>query len=208
MKRSCILAVLICLFSLAGISEDKMPMDTTAPVVNNPATVDSPAKPTTTADTAGNTAAQPAQIKPDSSLIKTLEYQKAHAKDLYPKDAKKTVTFSFIIALALLGGVGMYLFWTTSLCRDLSYDPKTNILRPVKERPYSYSRVQMFWWTIIVLTCYVAFYFFSGNLVAITPTIVLLLGGGLVTSILGTTMDNNQIQQNNTPVPIRHQRVF
>lgn len=208
MKKSLILASLAVMLCLAG-SAQTTPADTISQPANtvqqggqqpnaSATTVDSPAS--------NNAAHQARVIPPDSSLMRTLDYQKKHPGTIYPqKDPGKTITLSFILAFALIGGGGIYLLLATSLCRDLSYDPKTNALRPVKERPFSYSKVQLFWWSIIILTTYTAFYFFSGNLVAITPTIALLLGGGLATSILGRAMDNSQIQQNNTPVPIRHQ---
>jgi hypothetical protein len=150
-------------------------------------------------------------INADSaSLAASYEHQSHNPWELYPKP-QKDFSLSGIIGFLLVVGVGLYLFNSTTLCRDLSYNPKTNELRPLKDRPYSYSRVQLFWWTLIVLGCYVSFFIYSGNLLALNPTSVLLLGGTLATSIFGRVMDNNQIARDNDnsveDVPVRHQDI-
>lgn len=146
------------------------------------------------------------------SLLNSYEYQKAHPEILYKKT--RNLRFSAIIGFLIVLALGFYLFTSTNLCRDLSYDPKTNELRPLKERPYSYARVQLFWWTIIILGCYVTFFIYAPpveTILALNPTAVILLGGGLATSIFGRVMDNNQISRDNDnsepDVPVRHQDI-
>lgn len=152
--------------------------------------------------------------KADSmSFMGSYEAQKAKPAILYPKPEKlRRLGFSGIVGFLIVLGLGIYLFTSTNLCRDLSYDPKTNELRPLKERPYSYSRVQLFWWTMIVLGCYVSFFIYAppfDAILALNPTAIILLGGGLATSIFGRVMDNNQIARDNEnsepDVPVRHQ---
>jgi hypothetical protein len=106
-------------------------------------------------------------------------------------------------------------FRTTALCRDDSYIINSNNLlelRPEKERPYSYARTQLFWWTMIICTCYSIFFALYGHLLPLTPTCIILLGGGLATQLLGKTIDQSQLQntvddttKDAVPNPVRHQ---
>lgn len=157
------------------------------------------------------------------SLTRDLEFQQNHPEWIYQAVIKKNAKGELIknakggwvktrdiwpalaIGFLLVAGLGFWLLSNTALCRDQSYYPQTNQLRPVKERPFSYSKLQLFWWTIIILTCFTVSYFYTWRLIAFTPTMVLLLGGGLATSMFGKVIDNTQIQQNNNGVPTRHQ---
>lgn len=167
-----------------------------------------PAPPAASADSgkaAANKKDTAAKPNLDSlSIVKDLEYQRQHPEYLY---AHKRNHFwpSAIISLFLVVGLGLYLLWATPLCRDESYDPLTNKLRPAKERPFSYARLQLFWWTIIIFWCFSSFFLYTGVLLAFTPTVVMLLGGGLAVSIFGKVMDSSQIADNNRSVPTRHQ---
>jgi hypothetical protein len=168
------------------------------------------------------TTAQPAMTSEDSarrkadslSFMNSYESQKAKPGILYkPKTGVKMPNAAFLGFLIVLA-LALYLFFKTPLCRDLSYNPTTNILRPMDERPYSYSRVQLFWWTVIVLGCYVSFFIFkpfNEVILALNPTAIILLGGGLATSIFGRVMDNSQIARDNDnsepDVPVRHQDI-
>ena len=138
------------------------------------------------------------------SLSRHLTSQMQNPKVLYDKAFDSFMPF-FLAIFIVIFGFGIYLLYTTAICKDLSYDPQTQLLRPVPQRPFSYSKFQLFWWTLIVLTCFIAFYIYSGVLLAFNSTVVLLLGGGLGVSLLGKVIDNTQIENNNTPVPVRHQ---
>lgn len=194
MKKAFVLACALFLAQIVCLARDYNVADTTivdTVIVKDTITIK-------VADTAAYNA-------DSATLYNDLAQQKLHPEVLYVKKSKSILP-SLIITLIILAGAGLYLLLATGMCRDMSYYPHNNQLRPVKERPYSYSRLQLFWWTIITLGCYVAFYFYTGKLAAITPTIVLLLGGGLATSMFGNVIDNNQIQRNNSEgVPIRHQ---
>jgi hypothetical protein len=133
-----------------------------------------------------------------------VDYQRSHAKELYAHALDRN-GIAIVFSLLLVLGFGGFALFRTPLCRDLSYDPATNQLRPVKERPYSYAKFQLFWWTIIILNCYTFFYFYTGYLLALNSTCVLLLGGGLATAVFGRMLDNSQIRDNNSQVPTRHQ---
>jgi len=139
-----------------------------------------------------------------ATFYNTLNYQMAQPEVLYAHTTKRFLPV-FIITLIVMVSLCTWLLFKTGLCKDLSYDPETNLLRPAKIRPYSYARVQLFWWTLIILSCFITFFFYTGQLVAFNSTVVLLLGGGLAVSIFGSVIDNSQIQENGTSVPIRHQ---
>ncbi|HEX2630686.1 MAG TPA: hypothetical protein VHM26_16835, partial [Chitinophagaceae bacterium] len=141
-----------------------------------------------------------------SQLLRTLKYQQDHPAELY-KNKSKNKWIGIVLGLLLVPGLGLFLLFNTSLGRDQSYDPQTNQLRPYKERPFSYSKLQLFWWTMIVLTCFAIFFFYTWFLAAFTPTMVLLLGGGLAVSIFGKVIDNTQMQQDSGAVPSRHQDI-
>jgi hypothetical protein len=100
-----------------------------------------------------------------------------------------------LFALIMVGGI--FLFATTSICRDESLDVNGK-LKPLKERPYSYARVQLFWWTMIILSCYVTFFAMYGNLVPLNMTTVLLLGLASTVYAGGKILDERQKKQNPT----------
>ncbi|HVI49426.1 MAG TPA: hypothetical protein VM802_31460 [Chitinophaga sp.] len=107
----------------------------------------------------------------------------------------------------LVGGVGLLLFFITPLCRDLSYDPETNLPRPLRQRSFSYAKTQLFWWTVIILSCFLGVYIYTNVLVSITDQMVILLGGGLMVGLSGTMIDRSQMQANNQDIPSRHQDI-
>ncbi len=60
--------------------------------------------------------------------------------------------------------------------------------------PYSYARAQMFWWTIIILGCYIYFYGITGYLMPLNSTAVILLGMGGVVLMGGRFIDKREIE--------------
>ncbi len=103
----------------------------------------------------------------------------------------------------------MWLFINSALCRNESFDPADGQLRPLKDRPFSYARVQLFWWTLIILSCYWYFFMSYGVLLPLNSSIALLLGGPLAVFVFGKTIDNTQIKNNNADdnLPSRHQDI-
>jgi hypothetical protein len=96
--------------------------------------------------------------------------------------------FTTIIPITIIV-TGIFLsFWTNAL-KDIS-------TQDIK--PYSFSRTQMMWWTIIILSVFSAFYGCTG----IIPTlenhninILALLGIGSGTFALGNLIDKNDIDE-------------
>lgn len=109
--------------------------------------------------------------------------------------------FGWILFAGILLG-GIYLATSTSLCRDESFDEQGR-LRPYNHRPYSYSRIQLFWWTMIILCCYVSFFAMYGQLIPLNMTTVLLLGLGSTVYAGGKILDERQKQSN--PIGDRNQ---
>lgn len=96
--------------------------------------------------------------------------------------------FTFWISLLILAGVwffGIRLFNNSSMCRS-------NNGLPVNEQPYSYSRVQFFWWTMIILSVYIFFFAFTGILIPVNSTAVILLGAGILVYSGGKIIDQRQ----------------
>lgn len=206
MRKIFFLLTLLCALVFKGYAQDS----TTPQPVDTPRKVNQPA----TAPAALSSEDSARRMADSLSFMASYEYQKAHPAILYQNKGRLSKTMAGILGFLIIMGIGLYLFRTTNLCKDLSYDPATNEPRPVKDRPYSYSRVQLFWWTTIVLGCYVSFFIyapFDEIILALNPTAVILLGGGLATSIFGRVMDNNQIARDNDnsepDVPVRHQDI-
>ncbi|HEY0058658.1 MAG TPA: hypothetical protein VGB56_05950 [Flavisolibacter sp.] len=140
------------------------------------------------------------------SFSRSLDEAKMHPGKLYQHGFKDHMIISVIafILLLLFLWFSFSFFANTALCRDASYD-KSCTLKPVESRPYSYSRVQLFWWTLIILFCYILFFALYGVLLPLNPTVILLLGSGVAVYIFGKSMDKDQIRKNNAEEPARHQ---
>lgn len=72
----------------------------------------------------------------------------------------------------------------------------------ISNKPYSFARVQMWWWTIIILGSFLGVYAVSGNQWAINATCLVLLGISSVTTAGGRMIDNSHI---NDASVTRHQ---
>jgi hypothetical protein len=140
------------------------------------------------------------------SFSRSLDEAKKHPEKLYQHGFNDHMVVSVIafILLLLFLWFSFSFFANTALCRDASYD-KSCTLKPVQQRPYSYSRVQLFWWTLIILFCYILFFALYGVLLPLNPTVILLLGSGVAVYIFGKSMDKDQIRKNNDEEPARHQ---
>ncbi len=58
-------------------------------------------------------------------------------------------------------------------------DKKYYLLRDVsiaKQKPYSYSRVQLSWWTIIIIASFISIFITKGNLPILDSSLIILLG--------------------------------
>ena len=140
------------------------------------------------------------------SFSKALEQWKNESKKHYEKTFG---SFGFLITLFLLIGLiaGYLLVTKSAICRDESYDQQT--LQPkqdMKRRPFSYSRVQYLWWTLIILSCYAPLCIFFKDLIPLNATVIMLLGGGLSVSVFGKVIDSSQAQDDGVR-HIRHQDI-
>lgn len=137
----------------------------------------------------------------DQNIIDSI---KVHPKEMLykeyilgkgPHDLGSKILFG--VSLALLIGflyLGFYLASKTGLCRDESFDTNGQIIKEIHKRPYSYSRVQLFWWTIIILSSYIFFYGITGVLPPLNSTAAMLLGLGVVVYAFGKIIDQHQIK--------------
>lgn len=143
------------------------------------------------------------------SFSKSLEEAMKNPEKLYQHTFKDHPIASIVsyIFLGLLLWFSFSYFLNSALCRDGSYNPNCT-LKPVKRRPYSYARVQLFWWTMIILFCYILFFALYGKLLALNSTVILLLGSGIAVFIFGKSMDKDQIEKNNNQSPARHQDLY
>lgn len=80
---------------------------------------------------------------------------------------------------------------TTTLIRDEVYNAAGELV--TKDIPYSYSRTQLLWWTVIIMTCYTLLFGITGVLVPINGTMVLLLGLGASVYGFARLIDDNQV---------------
>jgi hypothetical protein len=122
---------------------------------------------------------------------------------LYPKSWLNRLRFSACLVI-LLGffALGFYYAIYQGLVRDDTYAPD-GTLCPETSRPFSFSRVQLFWWTMIILFTYTYSFGVTGVLIPINATMVLLLGSGVLVYAGGRIIDKRQIA--NTPNHQRHQ---
>jgi heme A synthase len=60
-------------------------------------------------------------------------------------------------------------------------------------KPYSYSRFQMLWWTVIILGVFILAYGFTGNILSLNDSCLILIGISTGTIASGKIIDNTQI---------------
>ncbi len=141
-----------------------------------------------------------------------LTYSKSHPRELYNQllfQRSWEMNVFHLTGYALLAVftlLGWRLFFTSSLCRGQSFLER-GIQKSVPRRQFSYARVQLFWWTFLILFCFLFFYARFGVLLPLNPTVVLLLGVTLSVLVAGTTIDNAQIANDKEILPTRYQDV-
>ena len=59
----------------------------------------------------------------------------------------------------------------------------------VTPKPYSYSRLQLMWWTVIILTSFVSIFFVTGRIPAFDFSTIALLGIGAATTTAARIVD-------------------
>lgn len=81
---------------------------------------------------------------------------------------------------------------------------RTNVLKDKSDavrKPYSFSRSQFAWWTVIIACCFVGVYGVDGILPDLNATCLVLLGLGVGTTAVAAGVDASQDAEN----PHRHQ---
>ncbi len=106
--------------------------------------------------------------------------------------------FNWMLAICIMVTLLWFLIFggDYSILRDESFETGTDGVRRLKDpalRPYSYSRVQCLYWTMIIFSCYVSSCLYFGELMPLNETVIILLGGGLAVSVFGKVIDNSQI---------------
>ena len=98
------------------------------------------------------------------------------------------LTISYIVA-GLIIAACIYLSISTKLLRNSSSNPKTK---------YSFSRVQLMWWTIIISCSYIILFAKIGDYNLFNHSALVLLGIGVATSAGAGLIDTSQKQSGKT----------
>lgn len=101
-----------------------------------------------------------------------------------------------IVIVVLLWAAAIYLSVKTDILKDLSTGTT---------KPYSFSRTQLMWWTLIIASCYILAFAHYENLPALNSTTLALLGIGLGTTTFARVVDNTQVNQAAANGIARHQ---
>lgn len=101
-----------------------------------------------------------------------------------------------VVLVVLLWAAAIYLSLKTDILKDFSTGTT---------KPYSFSRTQLMWWTLIIASCYILAFAHYENLPAINSTTLALLGIGLGTTTFARVVDNTQVNQATANGTNRHQ---
>ena len=99
-------------------------------------------------------------------------------------------------------------FWIVFIILFLIFiflDFKYNLFRDsstARKQPYSFSRLQLSWWTLIILSSFITIILSRGDIPIFNESTLILLGMSSATSILGSIIDLADKKDNNT---LRHQ---
>src|SRR6266542_566320 len=106
----------------------------------------------------------------------------------------------------------MYWFWIiffTLLFVIIIFDKKYCMLRDISKapghQPYSWSRVQLAWWTVIVLSSFIAILILHGKAPSLNSSTVILLGISAATTATARVIDMSDMDKINA---YRHQDDF
>ncbi len=136
-----------------------------------------------------------ARKNPDSVLYKTYIFNKINKKVKKDRrDIRGFFAISSLVILVLMWAGAIYYTRKDSLCKDVAFDKSGNQIK-AEFCPYSYSRAQLLWWTLIILSCYIFFFGVTGVTVPFNVTSAVLLGFGAIVYSSGKIIDNVQIQK-------------
>ena len=103
--------------------------------------------------------------------------------------------FAIGACLLILLGAGIYYRDENALRDDSNLEAN-------KAKPYSLARVQLWWWTLVIIISFTLVYGITGQFWPMNETCLTLLGISLFTTTSGKIIDNNQITDGKTE---RHQ---
>src|SRR5689334_826001 len=84
-------------------------------------------------------------------------------------------------------------------------DRKFDLLRDsskVKPQPYSWSRVQLAWWSVIILSAFITILLETGNIPTLNMSTIILLGISAGTTAMAKAID---VSDASNPRVLRHQ---
>jgi hypothetical protein len=106
----------------------------------------------------------------------------------------------------------VYQFWITAgilFATIIFFDKKYCMLRDTSKaashQPYSWARVQLAWWTVIVLASFITIFWLKGTAPSLDISTVVLLGISAATTATARVID---LSDQETPGIIRHQDGF
>ena len=142
----------------------------------------------------------------NASFSKALETWKKNKKEHY-RHTFGSFNLLFFLSFGVMLIICLLLITQTAICRDESYDPQTQLLKKdLSKRPFSYSKVQCLFWTLIIFSCYTALSIYFLDLIPLNGTVIVLLGGGLSVAVFGKIIDTTQVKDDGEAY-IRHQDV-
>jgi hypothetical protein len=92
------------------------------------------------------------------------------------------IWLAWILTIALIGG-SIWLAVSSNILRDAS---------TARKRPFSFSRVQLLWWMLIIAFCFLQHYGEKFDLPPINMTCLILMGIGMGTTTIATVLDGRQ----------------
>lgn len=131
-----------------------------------------------------------AQKFPKQILYKTYFFDKQHKKTT----GEWALFFVTLLVIILMWTTAIHYAKNDSLLKDICFDKEGKQMKS-QYSPFSYSRSQLLWWTLIVLSCYIFFFGITSVLTPLNVTSVLLLGFGALVYASGKLIDNAQIEK-------------
>lgn len=94
------------------------------------------------------------------------------------------VLFEYIIPIGIVL-IGILLSFTTDILKDNAQPDK----------PYSFARVQLMWWTLIIISCYTSYYGIYGVKQDLDSSTLILLGISIGTTTAARIIDNDELNR-------------
>lgn len=108
----------------------------------------------------------------------------------------REIVFQYLVPILVIF-LGLYLAMKTEILKDHSTSD---------DKPYSFSRSQLLWWTLIILCCFSIYYGIKGSIGTLNKSSLILLGISLGTTTAAKIIDNTEISNNIPRHQNRHDR--